>query len=163
MTTWRGEFTRARPIRCSTVTPGKLATFCRRPVKRLKRVDLPEFGGPTIATTWGFVPDCGPPSSSSVESVVAPVWQSLMRLCRSPQAAAHFYGHEGEMQSHDGVLLRSRPRGTRADHRPEHCAREQPRVQAESRAPSIVWRCLRGRPGDPERPLLRTKVGQSRG
>jgi len=39
-----------RPRRCSTVTPGKLATFWWRPVRRLKRVDLPEFGGP-ISTT----------------------------------------------------------------------------------------------------------------
>ena len=38
------------PMRCSTVTPGKFATFWRRPVSRLNRVDLPELGGPTIAT-----------------------------------------------------------------------------------------------------------------
>ena len=40
----------ARPVCCSTVTPGKLATFCRRPVRRLNSVDFPEFGGPTRAT-----------------------------------------------------------------------------------------------------------------
>src|SRR5581483_7396028 len=40
-------------MRCSTVTPGKLATFCRRPVNRLNSVDLPEFGGPTMATMMG--------------------------------------------------------------------------------------------------------------
>lgn len=34
----------------STVTPGKLATFCRNPVKALKMVDLPQFGLPTKAT-----------------------------------------------------------------------------------------------------------------
>ena len=38
-------------MRCSTVTPGKLATFWRRPVRRLNSVDLPEFGGPMMATT----------------------------------------------------------------------------------------------------------------
>ena len=38
-------------MRCSTVTPGKFATFCRNPVRRLNSVDLPELGGPTIATT----------------------------------------------------------------------------------------------------------------
>jgi hypothetical protein len=38
-------------MRCSTVTPGKFATFCRRPVSRLNSVDLPELGGPTTATT----------------------------------------------------------------------------------------------------------------
>jgi hypothetical protein len=45
-------------MRCSTVTPGKLATFWRRPVKRLKRVDLPEFGGP-ISTTVLSCPERG--------------------------------------------------------------------------------------------------------
>ena len=40
----------ARPMWCSTVTPGKLATFWRNPVRRLKRVVFPEFGGPTSAT-----------------------------------------------------------------------------------------------------------------
>ena len=36
-------------MRFSTVTPGKLAVFCRRPVKRLNTVLLPEFGLPTNA------------------------------------------------------------------------------------------------------------------
>src|SRR3954452_5572709 len=40
----------AMPVCCSTVTPGKFATFCRSPVRRLKRVVLPELGGPTRAT-----------------------------------------------------------------------------------------------------------------
>ena len=48
------------PVRCSTVTPGKLATFWRRPVSRLKRVDLPELGGPMIATTAGAGPMMAP-------------------------------------------------------------------------------------------------------
>ena len=30
--------------------PGVIGDFWRRPVRRLKRVDLPEFGGPTSAT-----------------------------------------------------------------------------------------------------------------
>lgn len=38
------------PVWCSTVTPGKLATFWRSPVRALKRVDLPALGGPTRAT-----------------------------------------------------------------------------------------------------------------
>src|SRR5208283_963784 len=46
----------ARPFRCSTVTPGKFATFWRSPVNRLKSVDLPEFGGPTIATVMALSP-----------------------------------------------------------------------------------------------------------
>src|ERR1035437_10402281 len=52
-TTSRAPASRARPRRSSTVTPGKFATFCRRPVRRLKSVDLPEFGGPTRATRRG--------------------------------------------------------------------------------------------------------------
>src|SRR5262245_44328801 len=47
----------APPMRCSTVTPGKLATFWRKPVRRLKKVDLPQFGGPTMATRLTF-PEC---------------------------------------------------------------------------------------------------------
>ena len=43
----------ASPVCCSTVTPGKLATFWRIPVSRLKSVVLPEFGGPTSATVFG--------------------------------------------------------------------------------------------------------------
>ena len=40
--------------------PGKFATFCRSPVSRLKRVDLPEFGGPTSATVcrWRALTVC---------------------------------------------------------------------------------------------------------
>ena len=38
------------PVCCSTVTPGKLATFWRKPVRRLKSVVLPELGGPMTAT-----------------------------------------------------------------------------------------------------------------
>src|SRR6266545_1123841 len=61
----------ATPVRCSTVTPGKFATFCRRPVSRLKRVDLPEFGGPTMAITLGL-PDCFGRGSVSAEAALQP-------------------------------------------------------------------------------------------
>ena len=37
------------PMRFSTVTPGKFAVFCRRPVSLLKTVLLPELGLPTSA------------------------------------------------------------------------------------------------------------------
>ena len=47
------------PVCCSTVTPGKLATFWRSPVRRLKRVVFPEFGGPMSATALGAVLDRG--------------------------------------------------------------------------------------------------------
>ena len=45
----------AMPVCCSTVTPGKLATFWRRPVSLLNRVVLPQLGGPTRATVLGFL------------------------------------------------------------------------------------------------------------
>ncbi len=50
MLTARPSGSSAIPVCCSTVTPGKLATFWRSPVRRLKRVVLPELGGPTSAT-----------------------------------------------------------------------------------------------------------------
>src|ERR1035437_10707596 len=50
MPTLRPSGSSAIPVCCSTVTPGKLATFWRSPVRRLKRVVLPELGGPTSAT-----------------------------------------------------------------------------------------------------------------
>ena len=43
----------ATPVCCSTVTPGKFATFWRSPVSRLKRVVFPELGGPIRATAVG--------------------------------------------------------------------------------------------------------------
>ncbi len=39
-------------MRFSTVTPGKLAVFCRKPVSRLNTVLLPEFGLPTSAIVF---------------------------------------------------------------------------------------------------------------
>src|ERR1039457_1164073 len=68
----------ARPTWVSTVTPGKLATFCRRPVRRLKSVDLPEFGGPTSATTCG-VADCARNGGKAAAGHSAQSWQALMR------------------------------------------------------------------------------------
>ena len=50
MLTARPSGSSAIPVCCSTVTPGKLATFWRSPVRRLNRVVLPELGGPTSAT-----------------------------------------------------------------------------------------------------------------
>ena len=50
MLTARPSGSSAIPVCCSTVTPGKFATFWRSPVRRLKSVVLPELGGPTSAT-----------------------------------------------------------------------------------------------------------------
>src|ERR1035438_4518077 len=44
MLTLRPSGSSAIPVCCSTVTPGKLATFWRSPVRRLNRVVLPELG-----------------------------------------------------------------------------------------------------------------------
>ena len=43
-----------RPAFFSTVTPGKLPTFCRSPVRALKRVVLPQLGVPTKAMEGAF-------------------------------------------------------------------------------------------------------------
>ena len=61
---------RTYPVWCSTVTPGKLPTFWRKRVRRLKSVVLPEFGGPTTATVrYGAPsdhPGAGQPHGSSL-------------------------------------------------------------------------------------------------
>src|SRR5207302_11308555 len=67
----------ARPTRCSTVTPGKFATFWRRPVRRLNRVDFPEFGGPMMATTWERV-DLESLGGAVATAQLPQLWQSLM-------------------------------------------------------------------------------------
>src|SRR3954469_17510986 len=67
----------ARPMCCSTVTPGKLATFWRRPVNRLKRVDFPEFGGPTNATVWR---EAGLAGGGGNDDPMEQLWQSLICL-----------------------------------------------------------------------------------
>src|SRR5581483_3420677 len=63
MRTLRPSGNSAMPVCCSTVTPGKLASFCRIPVSRLNNVVLPEFGGPTSATALGSVADGGKSST----------------------------------------------------------------------------------------------------
>src|SRR5436190_1273916 len=73
--TSRPPSTLTLPVRCSTVTPGKFATFWRRPVSRLNKVDLPELGGPTIATTCRRVGVGGVGSVATGQA-----WQSLMVL-----------------------------------------------------------------------------------
>ena len=62
-------------MRCSTVTPGKFATFWRRPVSRLNRVDLPELGGPTIATMCRRVGIAG----GGGRVATGQSWQSLIK------------------------------------------------------------------------------------
>src|SRR6476646_8588913 len=73
--TSRPDSTLTLPMRCSTVTPGKFATFWRRPVRRLKSVDLPELGGPTIATMCRRVSMAGGGGRVATEQP----WQSLIK------------------------------------------------------------------------------------
>src|SRR5258708_5651144 len=112
----------ARPTRCSTVTPGKLATFWRRPVRRLNSVDLPEFGGPMMATT------CGGAAGRAGDNAVATaqpsqLWHSLIArtYCRTlSMAAAELIA----LRSRAGELSRIHPRGRHAAPRRERCEPE---------------------------------------
>src|SRR6476646_6133881 len=81
--TSRPDSTLTLPMRCSTVTPGKFATFWRRPVRRLKSVDLPELGGPTIATMCRRGYMAGGGGRVATEQP----WQSLIKSlhCNGPQ------------------------------------------------------------------------------
>src|SRR5579875_980886 len=105
-------------MRCSTVTPGKLATFWRRPVRRLNRVDLPELGGPTMATIMGRSPAGAGGAREGLGSKPergVPGWQLLMkaRRNRSPDGG----GYRDEWRSHRARPLRSHPRERREGRR----------------------------------------------
>src|SRR5580704_6951756 len=105
-------------MRCSTVTPGKFATFWRRPVSRLKRVDLPELGGPTIATMCRRADIAG----GGGRVATGQPWQSLITYftipsrrcrCRFRAAESAFAPYRAEGQ------LRIRRLVTPWDRRPE--------------------------------------------
>src|SRR6266851_5469519 len=107
-------------MRCSTVTPGKLATFWRIPVSRLNSVDLPELGGPIMATTAGAAPFDG---GGSTDTAGPHPWQSLMFHPHEPGATSV------AMPSPAVRRIPIRPRDRRADRRPEptgppRCARQ---------------------------------------
>src|SRR5258708_3933221 len=123
--TSRAPWVLARPMRCSTVTPGKLATFWRKPVSLLKSVDFPEFGGPTIATTWGVADwawnGCRDAAGHSPQS-----WQALMRCPAGGLTAP---------QSHGAGRFRNHRRERRAGRLPERCAPELRGLQAETQVP----------------------------
>ena len=109
-------------MRCSTVTPGKFATFWRSPVSRLNRVDLPEFGGPTIATISGlsFRID-GDRNGRIREQTPARtlLWQSLMVILEwlSPEA-----GETAGLPCRREAQLRTHPPEKRGRRRPGPCA-----------------------------------------
>ena len=67
------------PVCCSTVTPGKFATFCRSPVSLLKSVVLPELGGPITATV--LMAPAG--AVNSTTAAVPQLWQLLHSLISS--------------------------------------------------------------------------------
>src|SRR5579871_2590469 len=98
-------------MRCSTVTPGKFATFCRKPVSRLNSVDLPEFGGPTIATTC-----CLPEVSGGGKVATEGPWQSSICVLSQNQVYGSLaaQGDFGSVHAkHPRVAAR---RGMRARH-----------------------------------------------
>src|SRR5580704_10121275 len=120
-------------MRCSTVTPGKFATFCRSPVRRLNSVDFPEFGGPMIATTCGRTAGrAGGGAVATGQSVQ--LWQSLM--ARSPGKAFSMAPAETiAMRSLGAAQLRIHPRGRPAVPLQARCEPEPPYDRAENRVP----------------------------
>ena len=78
MLTERPSGSSAIPVCCSTVTPGKFATFWRSPVRRLNRVVLPELGGPTSATVRTAAG-----RGISTTAVLPQPWQLLQSLTGS--------------------------------------------------------------------------------
>src|SRR5262245_26700754 len=124
-----------RPERCSTVTPGKLATFWWRPVSRLKSVDFPELGGPTTAMTAG----AGPLIGNVAVAVLPHSWQSLMGtsvvLGRPPFRGA--------------ARIPSHPPDIREGRRPAPNAPPQLALRGGIRAPSVATPGLRADRVDP--------------
>src|SRR5580700_583922 len=94
MRTARPSGSSAVPLCCSTVTPGKFATFWRSPVRRLKSVVLPEFGGPTSATAVR-VPAKRVGSATAVPPQFAQPWHSLTSSSIGPAAP--------DLQEHGGL------------------------------------------------------------
>src|SRR6185437_15202472 len=126
---------------------GKLATFWRSPVNRLKRVDLPEFGGPTIAT---ICDGAARPFTGGAVNTAQPLhpWQSLInrsgRCWTSESSGARFQA---------ATPPPTHPPGRRAD---RHLVRFSPwslYVPAKSPTPSIVWRHLPEGPAGLKCPL----------
>src|SRR3569832_733999 len=104
----------ARPVCCSTVTPGKFATFWRSPVRRLKRVVLPEFGGPMTATVL-----TAPAFGNSRTAADPHPWQLLHSLILLPRFT--------RFEMHPQQLRRFAPQ---RDFRAVHL--EDPRIAARS-------------------------------
>src|ERR1700693_3267024 len=142
----RSLVVRARPIRCSTVTPGKFATFWRRPGRRLNKVDFPEFGGPMMATTCERVA-LESLGGGAATAQFPQLWQSLMasdfsqRLWKvgAKLSAPRFRGEE---------LLRIHRLDSHAVLRRARCGRELRHGRARNRVPSAVEPHLREDPGD---------------
>src|SRR3954447_24107726 len=81
----------AIPVCCSTVTPGKFATFWWSPVSLLNRVVLPQLGGPTKATVLGLLGDGSGGRTAALQPLHADTVTSALTVCstapQSPSAA----------------------------------------------------------------------------
>src|SRR5580704_9179324 len=133
----RSLVVRARPMRCSTVTPGKFATFWRSPVRRLNKVDFPEFGGPMMATTCERVA-LASFGGSAATAQLPQLWQSLMasefslRLCWKAGVRL------GALQFRGEELLPIHRLDRRAALRRARCGREPRHGRARNRVPLTV-------------------------
>ena len=156
--TWRPPPSRTSPVRCSTVTPGKLATFWRMPVRRLKRVDFPEFGGPTIATVR--VPAGGREDGSETADGLRPCPEySLMGWPINQTQTVD--AERGAWLSRAAKPLRSRRHDTHEGH---HLALSGPLSHgcpAENPVPSAAWPRRPEDRGGPvcRAPLLEVRAG----
>src|SRR5712691_6536958 len=137
-----------RPERCSTVTPGKLATFCRSPVSRLNRVDFPELGGPMIAIT---APGAALVGLGAVRTAGPHPWQSLMPV----PVGAISHG----MRFPAAARTPIHPRDTRADLLPAPKERPQLQLRAENPAPSNAGL---DRPASPDYPRSHARLRRVR-
>lgn len=111
-------------MRCSTVTPGKFATFWRNPVSLLNSVDFPELGGPTMAT---ICRRAGAAAGGGRVAVDAP-WQSSIRPSTN--------GGSNASLSRALMRLPIRPREIPSDRLPARRARTSPSGREEIQAPS---------------------------
>src|SRR5579864_1628665 len=132
-------------MRCSTVTPGKLATFWRSPVRRLNRVDLPELGGPMIAMTAAFDAAGG----GKTETEDSQSWQSL--ICDSAISV--------ERRFPGARRIPSRPHGKRVGRRPAPNERRRCGLRAGIPAPSAAEPDL---PANPDGPGRHVRPGEAR-
>src|ERR1044071_5933189 len=103
MLTVRPSGSVAIPVCCSTVTPGKLATFWRSPVRRLNSVVLPEFGGPITATVFTAAEGL----ENSRAAAGPQLWQFAQSLIVSFASRQHRAGRTDGARFHAATRSRS--------------------------------------------------------